>query len=267
MPVPDITSLPLKKIRTDGGTQMRDHLDEDSVERYAEVLRGGGQLPPGTVYYDGEKYWAADVFHRLAAHAAARRTHIEVLVVPGTQRDAILHACGANAEHGKARSQADARRAIRCLLMDKEWGGWDGKTWTGWGDREIGRRCNVHHNTVSAVRADLSGSMKKADEAFEAASASGESSQIDSQGDDAPGSTRKVERGGTTYQMRVPVPGEPRTPKPAAPPAWLDFAQNAGECLAEARMHLTEVPGSGRATAAVEVAEAEVKELLGQGAV
>ena len=67
----------------------------------------------------------------------------------GGLRDAILHSAGANAAHGLRRSNADKRRAVLMLLEDVEW--------SQWSDREIARRCAVHHELVGRLRADLTG--------------------------------------------------------------------------------------------------------------
>ena len=65
----------------------------------------------------------------------------------GTRREAVLHSEGANAEHGLPRTNADKRHAVMLLLKDEEWATWD--------DREIGRRCCVHHVFVGDLRRSL----------------------------------------------------------------------------------------------------------------
>jgi hypothetical protein len=135
-----ILMLSLAKIRLDGGTQLRCELDSATVARYAEHLKDGGQLPPGVVFHDGKDYWAADLFHRWHAHERAGRKHMEVRVLEGTRRDAILYAAGCNAEHGLARSDEDKRKAVRTLLTDPEWSQWN--------NVEIARRCRVSPTMV-----------------------------------------------------------------------------------------------------------------------
>jgi hypothetical protein len=68
-------------------------------------------------------------------------------VRPGTRRDAVLCAAGANAMHGLRRTNADKRRAVETLLRDEEWGSWS--------DREITRRCHVSDRFVNGVRKAL----------------------------------------------------------------------------------------------------------------
>ncbi len=178
--------LPLDSIRTDGGTQARAGLDDVTVQEYAETWlnlshrqNGFLEMPPIVVFHDGESYWLADGFHRVEAYkrfvhgpsASASAKAIRAEIRSGTRRDAVLFACGANASHGLKRTAADKRRAIERVLGDEEW--------RQWSDSEIGRRCQVDHKTVAAVRAEL-----------------------------YPGNSqdsRLVERSGTTYQQKPPA--------------------------------------------------------------
>ncbi len=144
-----MTALPLDRIRTDGGTQPRDHIDELVVARYVEDLEAGAEFPPIVAFFDGTDYWLADGFHRWRAHRAAepKRETILADIRQGTQRDAVLFSVGANATHGYARTNADKRRAALKLLHDSEWGMWS--------DREIARLCAVTHPFVSRIRAEI----------------------------------------------------------------------------------------------------------------
>src|SRR5262249_3773262 len=137
--------LALREIRTDGDTQARWRLDQATVDAYAELLKDKVNLPPAVVFNDGGvHFWLADGFHRHAAHAKAGLTSMLCEVRKGTQRDALLYAVGANAEHGLPRSNSDKHRAVTLLLCDPEW--------SRWSDREIARRAAVSHNFVSQLR-------------------------------------------------------------------------------------------------------------------
>lgn len=167
------------QIRTDGGTQMRvGPYHDDILSDYGEVITGGGQLPPVTVFHDGSDYWLADGFHRLKAHKNADVREIEAEVREGSKRDAILHAVGANTSHGLRRTNADKRRAVETLLRDEEW--------SRWSDREIARRAGVSHNFVNTVRPAICHPMTDS---------ASEIPRIE---------TRTVERGGTVYEQRHP---------------------------------------------------------------
>lgn len=136
--------IAIAKIRRDCGTQMRSKIDEDVVEQYAENI---ASLPPVTVYFDGVEYYLVDGFHRVSAHEKANCKVITCKVVPGTLRDAVLYACGANDEHGLRRSNADKRRAVEKLLRDEEWGGR--------ADRWVAEQAKVSNHLVASVREEL----------------------------------------------------------------------------------------------------------------
>jgi hypothetical protein len=138
--------LPYGQIRTDGGTQMRAGVNESTAEEYADELRQGAVFPPVTVFYDGQAYWLGDGFHRVRVYGLAYGESVEIPceVRPGTRRDAVLCAAGANAVHGLRRTNADKRRAVETLLRDEEWGRWS--------NREIARRCHVDEKTVRSLR-------------------------------------------------------------------------------------------------------------------
>ena len=143
MPTPKIASLPLSKIRLDGGTQMRVRIDPEVVSEYIQFI---DSLPPVIVFFDGSDYWLVDGFTRYQAHELSEppRNHILCEVRPGSKRDAVLAATSANSAHGLRRSNADKRRAVMTLLEDAEWGHWS--------NREIARRCAVDEATVRNYR-------------------------------------------------------------------------------------------------------------------
>lgn len=138
----------LADIRIDGGTQPRAAIDEQIVREYAEFMAAGVALPAIDLFYDGVTYWLADGFHRFHAARSCERERIEAIVRDGTRRDAVLFSVAANQEHGLRRTNADKRKAVLTLLNDEEW--------STWGDREIGRRCGVHHVTVGKLRRESS---------------------------------------------------------------------------------------------------------------
>ena len=135
----------LGKIRTDGGTQSRAAISEETVADYVEAMSDPNTVfPPVIVYYDGEDYWLADGFHRVAAWGRIGRDGVPADVRQGDRRQAILHSVAANAVHGLRRTNADKRRAVTTLLEDDEWAQWS--------NREIARRCGVSDLLVADVR-------------------------------------------------------------------------------------------------------------------
>jgi hypothetical protein len=139
--------LPIEKIRTDGGTQIRAAINPAWVDDYAEKMQEGAKFPPITVYYDGENYWLSDGFTRLAAGKKRDFREMESEVRSGNRDDAILDACGANAEHGEKRSNADKRRAVETLLRHEVWG----KRTPRW----IADACKVSPHTVATIAEEL----------------------------------------------------------------------------------------------------------------
>lgn len=148
-----VVQVAISSIRIDGGTQMRAQLDDATVFEYTQAMAaadGWGTFPPVVAFYDGTDYWLGDGFHRAAAFRdaftdSARKIPVDVRA--GTRRDAILHAAGANANHGLRRAPADKRRAVETLLRDDEWAQWS--------NVEIGRRCNVSESFVRNVKREI----------------------------------------------------------------------------------------------------------------
>lgn len=144
MTEPEVTRLPVALIRRDGGTQIRAQISMDHAREYAEAMATGAVFPPIDVRYDGQDHWVSDGFHRLMAADLAGAQEIDATVRPGTRRDAILDAVGANAAHGYRRTNADKRQAVMTLLNDPEW--------STKSDREIARLCHVGPDMVGRLR-------------------------------------------------------------------------------------------------------------------
>jgi len=94
--------------------QTRVALSADTVEDYADAMRGKAKFPPVTVFADAERdtLWLADGFHRVAAAEADGYKMVKADVRPGTFADALKFALGANANHGLRRSNADKRHTL-----------------------------------------------------------------------------------------------------------------------------------------------------------
>jgi hypothetical protein len=101
--------------------------------------------------------------------------------------DAVLFACGANAQHGLPRSRSDKGKAVTTLLSSE--------TWSAWSDREIARRCGVSHGFVAAIRRDHLDTLPDAGRAAEEAGAADAAP--------APDRPRTVTRGGRHYNMNT----------------------------------------------------------------
>lgn len=139
--------LLVSAISTDGGTQTRASLNDETIRDYMLDMLDGALFPPVVVYYDGEIYWLADGFHRLEAAKRANQASIATELRQGTRRDAILYSVSANGTHGLRRTNEDKRRAVEALLHDPEW--------QQWSDIEISRRCGVSNRFVGNLREEL----------------------------------------------------------------------------------------------------------------
>lgn len=169
--------IPLGDIVLDNDLQPRDGLDEETVERYADVMAGGTQMPDVVLFYDGRVYWLADGWHRHEAARRLKRVSISAEVHRGTRHHALLYALSANTEHGLQRRPGDLRRAVELALGDADL--------SRESDRQIAQIVRCSNSYVSRVRRELAENL------------SVNSSQIE--GDQ----TRIVRRGGQVYEQKV----------------------------------------------------------------
>jgi ParB-like chromosome segregation protein Spo0J len=139
--------ISLDKLRVDCGTQSRKEIDWAVVDDYAEKMLRGEIFPPATVFFDDTYYYVTDGHHRYHANKKIGAPSMDCNVIEGTLREAIIDAAGANAKHGKPRSNEDKTFIVTLFLTDFEWGGWS--------DREIARTCEVSHPFVAKIRASL----------------------------------------------------------------------------------------------------------------
>ena len=136
--------MKLNQLTIDGGTQSRVKIIQEAVDEYAESLKNGARFPPVLAYYDGIKYYLTDGFHRFFAHQKAGLRDIDVQVVNGTLRDAILRSFSVNAENGRHRTNKDKRNAVQAMLDDFEWQFWN--------NSEIAKACRVSETLVISMR-------------------------------------------------------------------------------------------------------------------
>ena len=142
-----MTTLPLNQINTTPAELARVRPCQDTLTRYIELMQAGEQLPPVTVFHDGEVYWLADGRHRLEARKRLGYADIQMEVRPGTERDAQLHAFGANVCHGLVSTTCDRKRVAERLLQDDEWKEFP--------NRKLGELCGLSHTTIGKMRNSL----------------------------------------------------------------------------------------------------------------
>lgn len=134
--------LPLEDLILDPNLNLRDRLDQETVERYAEAW---GQLPPVTVFEVEDQWLLADGFHRHAAAAASDRKTIPAEIRSGTYADALEFASGANLHHGLPLSRPERRRAVEVKL----------RLHHDWSDRRLAEDLGVGRELVGRVRKQL----------------------------------------------------------------------------------------------------------------
>jgi hypothetical protein len=137
-------NIRIEDISVDQDVQVRASLCTDTIKDYSEVI---DELPPVTVFDDGQNLYLADGFHRYMAAKQAGRVTISAERVIGSKRDAILFSCGANSEHGIKRTNADKQRAVERLLADQEW--------SQWSNSEVAKAARVSAVFVGKIRSTL----------------------------------------------------------------------------------------------------------------
>jgi hypothetical protein len=164
---PQTQTLQLVDIAVLSGVQQRVvELNPQTVKEYIAAIEGADgtwPFPPVVVFENTAhddphtdfdrttRFILADGFHRVQAgnHALGGWHSIPVEIRRGGMRDAILYACGCNAEHGLRRSIADKRNAVDTLLRDEEW--------SGRSDRWIAEAAHVSPTFVATRRAAMQG--------------------------------------------------------------------------------------------------------------
>lgn len=142
-----LENIPTDCIRADASINPRaGGCDPLTVEEYTVAWEAGDTFPPLVVYRDAEgTTWLSEGFHRLeAARLADGIDSVPCEVREGGRREALLHAVGSNATHGKRRTNEDKRRAVELLLADPEWAKKS--------DRWIAERCAVSNHFVATIR-------------------------------------------------------------------------------------------------------------------
>lgn len=144
--------LKLKQIRTDGGTQARVRMCQDTIAEYASKMSDGVVMPPVIVFFDKTEYWLADGFHRYFAAKSNGDLEIECEVQDGTVEDAMLYSFSANGGRGLSMTPEDNHSIVSRMLAHPKW-----KSWT---DSAIAKHIHVSNSTVGRIRRKLEESGK-----------------------------------------------------------------------------------------------------------
>ena len=140
--VVDIREVALHDLVLDPNLYLRDHLDQDTVERYADAW---ARLPPVVVYRVDGRMLLTDGFHRHAAAVMLGKRTMPAEIRVGSFRDALDFVAGANLFHGLPLSRVERRRAIEVKLrLHHEWS-----------DRRLAEELAVGRELVAKLRRQL----------------------------------------------------------------------------------------------------------------
>lgn len=131
-------------LRTDGGTQYRVGIEEETMRDYLEAMKDGAVFPPIETVFDGQHHWVVDGFHRLAAHCRRGSPSIKVSCIHGTLEEARLLALGANTQHGLRRDAKTKRRIVEEAIQHP--------AFQDESNYAIAKFCGVSQPFVAAVR-------------------------------------------------------------------------------------------------------------------
>jgi ParB-like chromosome segregation protein Spo0J len=115
-----VESLPLSKIEMDPAVNIRDQLDEETIQWYMSII---DDLPPVVVYNWNGTHLLADGFHRYAAADRLGRRELKAEIRRGSKDDAWIFAAVANFRHGHNLTLLERDRAIeRVYSLRPDWG-------------------------------------------------------------------------------------------------------------------------------------------------
>ena len=107
----------LDSITVDHSVNQREEgLNSHTVKQNVEDIENGAEFPPVVIYEQCGDLWLSEGFHRVAAFDQLEHQKIRAEVRPGGRIEAVVNACGSNAEHGARRTNADKRRAVKTML-------------------------------------------------------------------------------------------------------------------------------------------------------
>ena len=138
----NIRKVPLDDLVLDPTLNLRDRLDDFTVERYADSWE---RLPPITVYEIDGRLLLADGFHRHAAAIMLGKRTIPAEVREGTFTEALDFVSSVNLFHGLPLTRAERRRAVEVKL----------KLHHDWSDRRMAEELAVSRELVAKIRRQL----------------------------------------------------------------------------------------------------------------
>jgi hypothetical protein len=138
----EILEIPLDDLVLDPNLNLRDRLDDFTVERYAESWQ---RLPPVTVYEVDGRLLLADGLHRHAAAVMMGKRTIRAEVRRGDFNEALDFVSSVNLFHGLPLTRSERRRAVEIKL----------KLHHDWSDRRMAEELGVSRELVAKTRRQL----------------------------------------------------------------------------------------------------------------
>lgn len=138
----NIREVPLDDLVLDPNLNLRDRLDDFTVERYADSWE---RLPPITVFEIDGRLLIADGFHRHAAAVMIGKRTIPAEIRTGTFTEALDFVASVNLFHGLPLTRAERRRAVEVKL----------KLHPDWSDRRMAQELAVSRELVLKIRKQL----------------------------------------------------------------------------------------------------------------
>jgi hypothetical protein len=138
----DIRNVPLNDLVLDPNLNLRDRLDDFTVERYADSW---DRLPPITVFEIDGKWLVADGFHRHAAAVMLGKRTMPAEIRVGNFTDALDFVSSVNLFHGLPLTRSERRRAVEVKL----------KLHHDWSDRRMSEELGVSRELVAKIRRQL----------------------------------------------------------------------------------------------------------------
>lgn len=138
----ELRELPVDDLVLDETLNLRDRLDQETIERYEEAW---DRLPPVAVFEVDGRFLLVDGFHRHASALRRDRRTIPAEVRVGTMADALDFAASANLGHGLPLTRAERRRVVETKLGIHP----------DWSDRRLADELGIGRELIARVRKDL----------------------------------------------------------------------------------------------------------------
>jgi hypothetical protein len=135
----NLRDVPVDDLVLDPNLNLRDRLDDFTVERYVEAW---DRLPPVTVFAVEGRWLLADGFHRHAAAVKLGRRMIPAEVREGTFSDALDFVAGVNLFHGLPLTRNERRRAVEVKL----------RLHHDWSDRRLSEELGASRELIAKTR-------------------------------------------------------------------------------------------------------------------